>query len=157
MRIRSKRPFSYSMTLNNWYEILVGELLPWRIHPSLKTWRRFKEQCTTLKVISCLCYLIETIWLSLMNCYIMHTWRIMRIIISSQFKMSNFLKSFKILFFLLCFRLSNGRLFGGFSWHGGSWEMWKFECVWIWTWRDPNTWCGGRVTWIVSWWRLCNF
>ena len=54
----------------------------------------------------------------------------------------------------------NGRLFGGFSWHGGSWEMWKYECalcVWILTLRDPNTLFGGRVTWIVSWWRLCNF
>ena len=32
-------------------QILVGELLRWRIHPSLKTWRRIKDKCAKLKVI----------------------------------------------------------------------------------------------------------
>ena len=102
----SMRPLAYSMTLNNWCQILVGKFLHWRSHPSLKTWRRFKEQCETSKAISCLWFLIEKMWLSLMNCYMMHTWRIMRIIIRSQFKMNNFLKSCKTLVFPRCFIFS---------------------------------------------------
>ena len=92
----SKRPLEYSMTLNNWYQILVGKFLHLRSHPSLKTWRIFKEQCATSKVISCLFFLIEIIWLRLMNVYMNNTLIIIRIFISSKFKMRNFLRGYKI-------------------------------------------------------------
>ena len=71
MKRRSKRPLSYSMTLKHWYQILLEELLPWRIHPSFKTCRRSKQQCATSKVISCLWFLIEKISLRLLNGYMM--------------------------------------------------------------------------------------
>ena len=90
-------PLAYSMTLKHWCQILVGKFIDWRIHPSLKTWRTFKEKCATLKVISCLCFFIEIIWLVLMNVYMNNTLIIIRILISSKLKMSNFLRGCKIL------------------------------------------------------------
>ena len=50
----SMRPLAYSMILKHWHQILVVKFPHWRSPPSLNTWRRFKEQCATLKVISCL-------------------------------------------------------------------------------------------------------
>ena len=47
------------MTLNHWCQIIFVKFLDWRIHPSLKIWRRFKEKCAKSKVISCLLFLIE--------------------------------------------------------------------------------------------------
>ena len=126
---------AYSMILKNFCEIIVGKFLHWRSHPSLMTWRIFKGQCATLKVISCLLFFIETIWLSLMNGYMKHTWRIIRIFISSKFKMINIFRGCKILVLPPMFQLSYGGLLGGFSWHDVSWETWKivgYWCVWRW-------------------------
>ena len=59
MKRTSNRTLEYSMTLKHWYQILVETFLHWRSHPSLETWRRFKEQCARSKVISCRWFFIE--------------------------------------------------------------------------------------------------
>ena len=102
------RPLAYSMTLNNWCQIVVWKCIHWRSHPSLKTWRRFKEKCATSKVISCIYFLIETFWLGLRNGYMNHNWIIMRIFIISKFKMINFLRGFNILVLSPMFRIVIG-------------------------------------------------